>query len=171
MRSEPLLRARQAVVVGDSQQLPPTSFFDTLATSDEDEEEAESLTSDMESILSLFRAQGAPEQSLNWHYRSRHESLIALSNQEFYDNRLEVFSSPDYDRSNTGLRFHYLPDSTYDIGKSRVNRLEAKAVAEAVTEHAKQSPELTLGVAAFSSSQADAILNELERLRPRRHFA
>ena len=160
-----LLRARQAVVVGDSQQLPPTSFFDSLATSDEDDAESESLTSDMECILSLFRAQGAPEQSLNWHYRSRHESLIALSNQEFYDNRLEVFSSPDYDRSNTGLRFHYLPDSTYDIGKSRVNRLEAKAVAEEVFEHAKQSPELTLGVAAFSSSQADAILNELERLR------
>ena len=160
-----LLRARQAVVVGDSQQLPPTSFFDTLASSDEDDEEVESLTSDLESILSLFRAQGAPEQSLNWHYRSRHESLIALSNQEFYDNRLEVFSSPDYDRSNTGLRLHFLPDSTYDIGKSRVNRLEAKAVAEAVMEHAQQSPEQTLGVAAFSSSQADAILNELELLR------
>ena len=160
-----LIRARQAVVVGDSQQLPPTSFFDTLTTSEEDEDEADSLTSDLESILSLFRAQGAPEQSLNWHYRSRHESLIALSNQEFYENRLEVFSSPDYDRSNTGLRFHYLPDSTYDIGKSRVNRMEAKAVAEAVMEHAKQSPELSLGVAAFSSSQADAIQNELEMLR------
>ena len=160
-----LIRARQAVVVGDSQQLPPTSFFDTLTTSDEDDDEAESLTSDLESILSLFRAQGAPEQSLNWHYRSRHESLIALSNQEFYDNRLEVFSSPDYDRSSTGLRFHYLSDSTYDIGRSRVNRMEAKAVAEAVFEHAEQSPELSLGVAAFSSSQADAIQNELEMLR------
>ena len=160
-----LIRARQAVVVGDSQQLPPTSFFDTLTTSDEDEDDDESLTSDLESILSLFRAQGAPEQSLIWHYRSRHESLIALSNQEFYNNRLEVFSSPDYDRSRTGLRFHYLPDSTYDKGKSRVNRMEAKAVAEAVMEHAKQNPEVSLGVAAFSSSQADAIQNELEVLR------
>ena len=161
-----LMRAKQAVVVGDSEQLPPTSFFDNLISSDEDEDDEDgSVTTHIESILGLFRSQGAPIQSLQWHYRSRHESLIALSNQEFYDNRLLVFASPDFSRAETGLRFHYLPDSVYDRGRSRTNRIEARAVAKAVMEHGRNSPELTLGVAAFSLSQTEAIRNELEMLR------
>ena len=87
-----ILRGRQSVVVGDSRQLPPTSFYDR-AGGDTDEEQSD--TADLESILGLFCAQGAPERWLRWHYRSRHESLITVSNHEFYDNRLIVFPSPD----------------------------------------------------------------------------
>ena len=76
-----------------------------------------------------------------------------------------VFASPDSGREETGLRFHYLPDSIYDAGRSRANRIEAKAVAEAVMDHGRQHPELTLGVAAFSTAQTEAIRNELEMLR------
>ena len=73
-------------MVGDSQQLPPTSFFDTVAqVSGEDDE---NVITDIESFLGLFAAQNAPDRMLRWHYRSRHESLIAVSNQEFYGNRL-----------------------------------------------------------------------------------
>ena len=79
-----LLRADQAIVVGDSQQLPPTSFFNTIVEPDEDDEVEESVTADMESILGLFDTKGAPSRMLRWHYRSLHESLIAVSNQEFY---------------------------------------------------------------------------------------
>ena len=88
-----ILRGRQSVVVGDSRQLPPTSFFDRAGGDEADEEQ--SATADLESILGLFCAQGAPERWLRWHYRSRHESLITVSNHEFYDNRLIVFPSPD----------------------------------------------------------------------------
>ena len=86
-----IIRGRQAVVVGDSKQLPPTSFFDRMA---DDGEEEGSQTADLESILGMFCAQGAPERMLKWHYRSRHESLITVSNHEFYDNRLVVFPEP-----------------------------------------------------------------------------
>ena len=99
-----VLRGKQAVVVGDSRQLPPTSFFDK-AGGDEGEEQSD--TQDLESILGLFCAQGAPERWLRWHYRSRHESLITVSNHEFYDNRLIVFPSPDAGKSETGLRFQH----------------------------------------------------------------
>ena len=160
-----LLRADQAIVVGDSQQLPPTSFFDSVVEPDQDEDVEESVTADMESILGLFDTKGAPSRMLRWHYRSRHESLIAVSNQEFYENGLVVFPSPDSDRQTLGLRYHYLPDTVYDTGRSRTNRGEAKAVAKAVLKHAAEHPDLTLGVAAFSVSQAQAILDELEMLR------
>ncbi len=80
------------IVVGDTKQMPPTSFFSKQLVLD-DEDAEESLTADIESILGMFLASGTPEKMLKWHYRSRHESLIAVSNQEFYDNKLMIFPS------------------------------------------------------------------------------
>ena len=157
-----IIRGDQTIVVGDSRQLPPTSFFSAFTQADEDEETA---TSDIESVLGLFAAQGAPERMLRWHYRSRHESLIAVSNKEFYENRLLIFPSPDLGREDTGLVFHHLPHTVYDRGGSSTNVAEARAVAKAVIEHAKARPELTLGVAAFSSKQMMIIEDMVEEQR------
>ncbi len=159
-----IIRGKQTIVVGDDRQLPPTSFFDKV-TSEADDDEEEQTTSDIESILGLFRAQGAAQRMLHWHYRSRHESLIAISNQEFYENKLIIFPSPDRDKAAAGLRFHHLPGTSYDRSKSRTNRGEAAAVAAAVMQHARQTPHFTLGVAAFSTAQRQAIEDELEHLR------
>ena len=63
----------------------------------EDEIDEEEIV-DNESILDLALAEFRPSRSLRWHYRSRHESLIAFSNRQFY-NDLIVFPSPlDPDR-------------------------------------------------------------------------
>lgn len=88
-----------------------------------------------------------------------------MSNQEFYDNKLMIFPSSGINPNAKGLSFNHLPDTTYDRGGSRTNAGEATAVAEAVMEHAKHSPNQTLGVVAFSTAQRDAILLEVERLR------
>jgi very-short-patch-repair endonuclease len=158
-----LLRTKQAVVVGDNRQLPPTSFFDALTKGEEMEEE--NVTADMESILGLFAAQLAPQRMLRWHYRSRHESLIAVSNHAFYDDRLIVFPSPDGARTHSGLIYHHLEESSYDRGGSRANLAEAQVVARAVMKHARKRPNLTLGVAAFSMAQMQAIADQVELLR------
>ena len=147
--------------MGDTKQLPPTSFFDKLNADTEDEE---NVTADLQSILGMCDGQGAPSRMLKWHYRSRHESLISLSNHEFYEDKLVIFPSPGSKQS-MGLKFHHLPDAIYDRGKTRTNPAEAQAVARAVFEHAKNSPELTLGVVAFSSTQAQAIQLALEAER------
>ena len=160
-----ILRARQAVVVGDSKQLPPTSFFDRVADGDDDSAE-QAATADLESILGMFCATGAPQRMLRWHYRSRHESLIAVSNQEFYDNRLVLFPSPDAKREETGLCFRQGTGTCYERGaRKRFNAGEARVVADAVMAHARQKPHLTLGVAAFSLSQARRIEDEVELRR------
>lgn len=162
-----VLRGQQIVVVGDSKQLPPTSFFDSLAGEGDAEEAADEqpTSADIESILGLMAGQGAPQRMLRWHYRSRHQSLIALSNKEFYDSRLVVFPSPAEKQPGLGLVFHHLSDAPYDRGRSRTNRKEAHIVAKAVMKHARTSPHLTLGVAAFSLAQAEAILDEVEQMR------
>lgn len=160
----PLLRARQAVVVGDTRQMPPTDFFNKSLELD-DEEAENSSTADIESILSMFLAKGAPESWLRWHYRSRHESLIQVSNREFYDNKLFIFPSPGLNPQARGLLFHHLPATVYERGTTRTNPGEASAVARGVMRHARETPNLTLGVVAFSTAQRDCILQELEVLR------
>ncbi|SEW53515.1 DUF3320 domain-containing protein [Chitinophaga arvensicola] len=156
-----ILRGKQLVVVGDNKQLPPTSFFDSLTKETDDEE---NVTADMQSILGLCDAQGAPQRMLRWHYRSRHESLITLSNHEFYENKLVIFPSPG-NKERKGLVFHHLKDTAYDRGKTRTNPKEAEIVADAVMEHARKNPALSLGVVAFSTSQRQAISDALELRR------
>jgi very-short-patch-repair endonuclease len=113
----------------------------------------------------MMQARGAPERMLSWHYRSRHESLIAVSNDQFYDNRLVFFPSSGANPDARGLSFNYLPDALYDRGKTRANIGEAKAVAQAVLEQSVKCPHLSLGVVAFSTAQREVILMEVERLR------
>src|SRR5438046_7762446 len=102
---------------------------------------------------------------LRWHYRSRHHSLIKVSNEQFYENKLLVVPSALADSSSAGVKFRFISDGVFDRGGSRTNIIEARVVARAVIEHARQFPSLTLGVGAFSLPQKDAILGELETLR------
>ncbi|MGB1250578.1 MAG: DUF4011 domain-containing protein [Candidatus Promineifilaceae bacterium] len=166
-----IARARQMVVVGDSRQLPPTSFFESIgedkAQSEEDgigfDEENGRFSA--ESILDLCLIQNVPERMLRWHYRSRHESLIAIANASFYNHNLVIFPSPDRAKQQVGLNFHHVPEGVYERGRSRSNPIEAQTIAQTVMRHAKQTPDLTLGVATFSRSQREAVTNALEQLR------
>lgn len=165
-----IARCKQLVVVGDDRQLPPTRFFSRMTSEqdefdDEDEDQLIAGAADVESILSLCLAKGMPQLMLRWHYRSRHQSLIAVSNQQFYNSSLYVVPSPYTARSGMGLRFHHLPEGRFDSGASRINRIEAQTIARAIMKHAQQSPQLSLGVAAFSLQQKVAIQDELELLR------
>jgi very-short-patch-repair endonuclease len=166
-----ITRGKQIVVVGDSQQLPPTSFFDSIVSSDEPEEEDEVASSGIESILGLFCARAAHQRMLRWHYRSRHESLITVSNHLFYDDRLVIFPSPARERKNLGLVYRRIENAPYERSGTRTNPQEAKLVAAAVMQHARLQLQLprdqrdTLGVAAFSAAQMDAILKQVEILR------
>ena len=154
------MRGKTAVVMGDTQQLPPTSFFDQMSDADSDEEEATSL--DMESILHLCKL-SFPVKMLKWHYRSRHESLITVSNREFYDDDLLVYPSPSHSDPELGLKFHYNPNTQYLRGASSKNPLEAKDVVEEIFNHfEKYGDTKSLGVGTFSVAQKNAILEELE---------
>lgn len=161
-----IARCKKIVVVGDDKQLPPTSFFSRITGGDEVEEEEEGpQAKDLESILSLCSAKGLPQRMLQWHYRSRHESLIAVSNKEFYDGELFIVPSPDRDKQQSGLRFHFLADGRFDRGNTQKNHVEAVSIAKAVLDHSRIRPEHSLGIGAMSVRQRQAISDEIELLR------
>lgn len=157
-----ILRAKQVIVVGDTQQMPPSQFFSKQFDESDFEE---NITADIESILSLFLARGAPEHLLTWHYRSRHQSLIALSNQFFYQNHLNVFPTSGFHSESQGLQLTILKETIYDRGGTRTNLGEALAIAEAVMQHAKMYPQQSIGIVAFSTAQRHAIFTEIERMK------
>ncbi len=165
-----ILRGRQIVVVGDQKQLPPTSFFDRQVggedeASPEDEEDIRAAQlGAMESVLSLCEARALPGRMLRWHYRSRHPSLIQVSNIEFYDQKLICPPSPDHAGGASGLRFTHV-EGEYQRGKKRDNPKEADAIAEAVLARVRERPDASLGVVALSVSQRDCILNRIEWMR------
>ena len=166
-----MMRCRQVVVVGDQKQLPPTSFFDRQTGSDEDDLDSDDIeeikagqVGDMESILSLCESRAMTGGMLRWHYRSRHPSLIAVSNHEFYDNTLVCPPSPDRAGSDSGLSLVHVKGA-YDRGRKRDNPREAQVVAEQVLDHAREHPDETLGVVALSVAQRDTIRNTLEFMR------
>ena len=156
-----ICRGKATIVVGDPKQMPPTNFF-TVSTTDEDEAESD----DLESILDDCIALSMPARYLGWHYRSKHESLIAFSNQKFYDGKLITFPSADDMMSHVTWQH---VDGFYDYGKTRTNRAEAEAiVAEAITRM-QTTPKYSIGIVAFSKQQSDLIediLNEQLSLHP-----
>ena len=165
-----IARGEQLVVVGDSKQLPPTNFFMRVASDEElDEDEVE----DLESILDECAAAGFHSLQLDWHYRSRHESLIAFSNAKYYGNRLLTFPSPELSSEARGLGWHFVEGAVYDRARSRTNKIEAEALVREV-ERRLTHPEpairaQSLGIVTFSNAQQAVIedlLDARRRARP-----
>ncbi|MFA5044972.1 MAG: DUF3320 domain-containing protein [Paludibacter sp.] len=153
-----IARGKNVIVVGDPKQMPPTNFFSTN-TIDEENIEME----DLESILDDCLALSMPSKYLLWHYRSKHESLIAFSNSEYYDNKLLTFPSPDNQESK--VRFVKI-NGFYDKGKSRQNKAEAQAVVDEIARRLKDETlrKKSIGVVTFSSVQQSLIEDLLSDL-------
>lgn len=146
-----LARAENAIIVGDPKQMPPTSFFSGNSV-DEDNLEQE----DLESILEDCLALNMPQTHLLWHYRSRHESLIAFSNSRFYKNKLYTFPSVNDLESKVSL----IPvDGFFDRGKTRQNRAEAEMIVEELRRrcHDPEQADHSVGVITFSLTQQNLI--------------
>ena len=161
-----LLRGNKAVVVGDDKQLPPSNFFGQITELEEvDDDEEASVVSDMESILDLFVTKNAKQTMLQWHYRSKHESLIAVSNKHFYEDKLINLPSAYAQSEDLGLQFRHFPETNYAAGK---NEKEAEHILNALLEHSKAYPNpdnCSIGIVAFGTKQKDCIENLLMRVR------
>lgn len=146
-------RAKAAVIAGDSRQLPPTSFFQKRI---EDDSETVDVNSFLDDCLTL----NMPETYLEWHYRSRHESLIRFSNCMFYDDRMLTFPSPNDLEARVTMR---KVQGVY-TRRQRDNAVEAGAVVDEICRRCKDPVlrNLSIGVVAFSTTQQSCIQDMLD---------
>ncbi|MDR0748516.1 MAG: DUF4011 domain-containing protein [Tannerellaceae bacterium] len=154
-----IMRGKQIIIVGDNKQLPPTNFFSTTLNDvgdfDNDEEEDPEIGA-YESILDEA-LKALPEQSLLWHYRSKHEHLIAFSNYKIYNKRLITFPSCSNKAEDVGVEYIYVENGRYDRGGKRNNVVEAAKVGDMVFDHFKKYPKRSLGIVTFSGAQQHAV--------------
>lgn len=151
-----IARGNNVIVVGDPNQLPPTSFFSSSKVDDENMD-----IEDMDSVLDDCLAISMPSRHLLWHYRSRHESLIAYSNAKYYDNKLHAFPSPnDMDCQVKWVNV----EGHYDKGASRCNKFEAQAIVDEIIRRLGDPVEKnnSIGVVTFSVVQQHLIEDMLE---------
>jgi len=162
-----IFRGKQVIIAGDSKQLPPTNFF-TASTSDVEYDVDDDDIDDSNAYESILDEAGLlPERTLLWHYRSRHEHLIAFSNAKIYRNRLITFPSNINKAADNGVEYIFVKEGFYDRGGKQGNVPEAKKVAELVFDHFRRHPNRSLGVIAFGEIQQQAIDTEIRSLRMR----
>ena len=156
-----LARAKQVVVVGDSNQLPPTSFFDKLGGDTDDEEDITTIE-DSESILDVYKPVFQPNRRLRWHYRSQHQSLISFSNHHFYENDLIIFPSSTAYSETVGVKHVYVHDGVY---KSQSNPIEAAKIVFDIVEMIEKFPRRSYGIVTLNAKQKMVVEDEVERVR------
>ncbi|OXC74478.1 DUF3320 domain-containing protein [Caballeronia sordidicola] len=169
-----MARGRQIIMVGDPKQLPPTTFFDR-AEADSDDTDVET---ELESILEECIGANLPTMKLSWHYRSRHESLIAFSNYRYYGGDLVTFPSPV--TNDRAVSLNLVAGGLYERGASRTNKPEAKALVADLVKRLKspgfRDSGLTVGVVTFNAEQQRLIEDLLDAERRKdpsieHHFA
>ena len=163
-----MMRGKQIIIVGDTKQLPPTSFFATSLNDDDfdvdDNEAQDNDAGAYESILDEA-VTVLPERSLRWHYRSRDEHLIAFSNIKIYNGSLITFPSAIEKAPDLGVEYVHVTDGVYDRGGKKNNMIEAKRVAQLVFEHFRKHPKRSLGVVTFSEAQQNAVDAAIRQMR------
>lgn len=156
-----IARGEKAIIVGDPKQLPPTNFF--MKSDDAFYEYDDSGADDLESILEECSGAQLPERSLNWHYRSRNESLIAFSNKAFYGNKLFTFPSAE---STPAISLKYV-NGRYGRSSTRANKEEAEAIVNETLRrlHDKELSKKSIGIVTFSIGQQAVIEKMLDKVR------
>jgi len=149
-----LARCKQAMIVGDTNQLPPSSFFKKFIVDDEEDEDSVSEESILEIANNAFR----PARRLRWHYRSRHSSLIAFSNKYIYDNDLTIYPSASEDHPSLGVSMV----ETEGIYSSGSNPIEASVTIEHIIKFMREQKCRSLGVVTINKKQCDLLNEEFE---------
>lgn len=163
-----IFRAKQVIIAGDTRQLPPTNFFAaSTSNSSEGYDDDEGYDEEIYDSILEETATVLPNRELLWHYRSKHEHLIAFSNQEIYRNNLVTFPSSIESEPDTGVEFVYVQDGYYEPSPKNYNMLEAQRCVQLVKEHIEKHPDRSLGIIAFSEKQQQAIALEIQRFRER----
>lgn len=172
-----LIRGNVKIVSGDSQQMPPSSYFQgstaVLHPTEEDyetESELQEIQNSSRNSLDLVESEsllvyaencGYKQSYLRVHYRSKHPDLIEFSNHAFYGRKLiPMPAKQDY----KAIKFV----EVNGIYEGQVNREEAQKVINILLEEIQplsNGKYPSVGIATFNIYQRNLILEEITKAR------
>jgi len=168
-------RGHSSIIVGDSEQMPPTSVAQSSNEVDEEAVEGSLDFYVQQSILDLCRISRVPDVMLNWHYRSDHESLIAYSNKTYYEGLLKTLPSPLIDKKRLALSYEYFPNGHFNRGSKnegatgplRTNSVEINAIVKEIVTRLEdpERADESIGVVTFNKQQQRAVLDALRLVK------
>jgi very-short-patch-repair endonuclease len=175
-----LIRGKIKIVSGDTQQMPPSNFFqggsvlinpedddydDTLDEIQKDERNFRRDVSldlaDSESLLVYAENSDYKQSFLRVHYRSNHPALINFSNCAFYGKKLIPMPA----------KMEYRPINYIQVNgvyDDQVNYTEALRVIDILHHHIlpfEDGSFPSVGVATFNLYQRNLIIEEINKLR------
>ncbi|WP_029513470.1 DUF4011 domain-containing protein [Mycoplasmopsis primatum] len=158
-----MIKAKQVIIAGDTNQLPPTNFFKTIAdeqSNDEEDIEENDYDSLLERVQSIYK-----QITLKWHYRSRFEELILPSNQFIYNNKLITFPTPrKSNTNNSGIMLPFEGVSFIKVNgiyEEQTNEVEANEIVKLIKVlRDYYGTTKTFGIVTFNLKQANKIENK-----------
>lgn len=154
----------QLVVFGDPMQLDITSFWAKSGIYEQQEGDVFDISETDKSILHVVQGK-LPGCQLQYHYRSKTEHLITVSNLRCYDGLLNI--APDYyfGRENLPkeLGCELIEISDPEISNKGANLSEAREIVERVIEVRSKYPDKSVGIITFNENQQAAINDEIDR--------
>ena len=161
----PIARGNSLIIAGDPKQMPPSPYFSAgLQISDDDDEENDATKfTDSPSLLDECISIEMPRHRLSYHYRSKHESLIQFSNDNFYNSGLYTF--PSSSTATSCVEFKYIKTKVPKKDSSLSDE-ELKAILD-LFKKIYTDPltcNKSVGIISFNIKQADKIIDSINEM-------
>ncbi len=156
-----LFRAKQVIIVGDKEQMPPSNFFSSIDNDDfaESNEIEQDVSSGYESLLKL--ADGNLNSiKLKWHYRSKYEDLITTSNNFIYKD-LVTFPNSKSPSEYEGLHFEYAKPKETDYEQETIIK-SLDILKKIITNYRNK---YSVGIVVFNLEIEKRVNEELEKFK------
>ena len=155
----PIARGKSLIVAGDPEQMPPSAYFSAGLELAEDEVQFDDAISLLDECIAIE----LPRIRLSYHYRSKHESLISFSNQNFYNGNLYTFPSPNTANSFVEYTYVDLKESKKDSGITKEEISNICNQFKSIYQNPK-TKEKSVGIIVFNMKQQEKVFDAITDL-------
>ncbi len=166
-------RVERLVVFGDEKQLAIVNTFakaEKTVSTDYDERIGSAQSSVLDAVRGRESEEGFFAGALRYHYRSKTEMLVHVSNERCYNGSLQVVpdvaTSREFLPPYMGLSLIEVADRAHPplLLRDGENVSEANAIVQDVIRMRKDYPERSVGIITLNEKQQNLILDKLEEV-------
>ncbi len=157
-----IARGKSLIVAGDPEQMPPSAYFTAGLEVEDEDIQYDDATSLLDECLSI----DMPRIKLSYHYRSRHESLIQFSNENFYNKQLYTFPSKDISTNRVEFKYVDIKERKKNSAISEEEIDEILQTFKSIYQN-KRTKDKSVGIIVFNVTQKEAVYEAIMNMLSR----